>query len=155
MTGISKKYEEDSLKCPVCGGYFRRTEGFTCTTCRRGPLCKDHRVVGQTECLSCATEKTVNKQRALKRQTGHLRSFLRFLQFIFIVLAMLFIALKIGLTDEVEFLKNSLVSENFIYASSACTVIVYLLFYGIMYNQRRKLSQIEARLNKLKRRRMV
>ena len=141
--------QEDLERCPVCEHYFKRGEGFTCVRCRRGLLCKRHRVAGTKECSSCVIERRHKELSALKEQEMSLKSFLRLLQFIFLVFAVLFIALKIGLEDMVEFLQYSLIKEILPYVGIGA-FLGYLVVYFILYNQKSKTLELENVIRKMR-----
>ena len=141
--------QEDLAKCPVCEFYFKREEGFTCIKCRRGPLCKNHKVAGTKECASCVIERRHKELSDLKAQEMSLNSFLRLLQFIFLVFVVLFIALKIGLEDTVEFLNFSFIKEVVPYIGGG-SFLGYLVFYFILYNQKAKNLELENVIRKMR-----
>ena len=141
--------QEDLAKCPVCDFYFKREEGFTCIKCRRGPLCKKHKVSGTKECASCVIERRNKELSDLKEQERSLNSFLRFLQFLFLVFAVLFIAYRIGLEDTVEFLKYSFIKDILPYIGGG-SFLGYLFFYFILYNQKAKNLELETVIKKMR-----
>ena len=139
---------EDLLKCPVCEVYMNKNEGFVCSTCKRGPLCKKHKVVRSTECASCAYDRRRKALLLLKEQETSLKSFLRLLQFLFLVFAVFFIALRAGLGDTVEFLQSSYITDSLLYLG-AIAVVGYIVFYFILYNQRGKIQEVESEIKKI------
>ena len=141
--------QEDLAKCPVCEFYFKRDEGFTCIKCKRGLLCKKHKVAGTKECTSCVIERRHKELSDLKAQERSLNSFLRLLQFIFLLFAVLFIAYKIGLEDTVEFLKFSFIKEALPYIGGGA-FLGYIVFYFILYNQRAKNLELENVIRKMR-----
>ena len=66
-----------------------------------------------------------------------LKSFLRLLQFLFLVFAVLFIAVQIGLDDTVEFLQYGFIKDGLLYLGGV-PVFGYIVFYFILYNQKKK-----------------
>lgn len=145
---------EDLLRCSVCEEYFNKAEGFKCPKCHRGPLCNTHRIPGRRECVSCLFDRKLKELQSLKQQETSIRHFVRLLQFIFLVFAIFFIAFRMGLADEVDFLQNSIVADNLIYMG-IIPLIGFLLFYGILYNQRKKIASFEAEMKKAKFRKKV
>jgi hypothetical protein len=141
--------QEDLTRCPVCEFYFKSSEGFTCIRCRREPLCYKHKVAGTKECVSCVIDRKLKEHSEIKAQEMSLNSFLRFLQFLFLVFAVLFIALKIGLEDMVEFLQYSFVKEILPYFGGGA-FLGYLVFYFILYNHKAKTLELENVIRKMR-----
>jgi hypothetical protein len=139
--------QEDTAKCPVCDVYFNKTEGFICIKCRRGPLCKRHKVAGTKECSGCVIERRHKELSILKEQEVSIQGFLRLLQFLFLVFAVLFIALKAGLDDMVEFLQNSLIKDILPFIGVGA-FLGYLFFYFILFSQKAKTHEIENFIKK-------
>ena len=139
---------EDLLRCPVCEVYMKNTEGFICSRCKRGPLCKKHKVRGSSECASCFYDRKRKSLLMLKEQELNLKSFLRLLQFLFLVFAVFFIALRAGLGDTVEFLQSSFIADGLLYLGGIA-VFGYIVFYFILYNQRGKIQEIESEIRKI------
>lgn len=141
--------QEDLDKCPVCGFYFNKAEGFTCVRCRRGPLCHKHKVAGSKECVSCVAERRYKELSVLKEQEKSLQSFLRFLQFVFLVFSLHFIAMKIGLEDTVEFLQYSFIKTILPFIGGG-SLLGYLVFYFILRNQKTKIIGLENIIKKIR-----
>jgi len=94
-------------QCQVCDTYVHQQESFVCPRCKRSPLCRKHRVVGRKECASCVFDLKKKELNALRGQERSIQQFLAFLQFIFLFCAVIFIALKVGMSEFVEILQNS------------------------------------------------
>jgi hypothetical protein len=143
---------EDLIRCPVCEVYLKKTEGFICSKCKRGPLCKKHKVIRSSECASCLYDRRRKDLLLLKEQEINLKSFLRLLQFLFLVFAVFFIALRSGLEDTVEFLQSSFIKDSLLYLGGIA-VFGYIVFYFILYNQRGKIQEAESEIRKVEVRR--
>ncbi len=141
--------QEDLERCPVCEHYFKRNEGFTCIKCRRGLLCKRHRVAGTKECSSCVIERRHKELSDLKEQEMSLKNFLRFLQFLFLVFAVLFIALKIDLEDMVEFLQYDFIKDGLPYLGGGA-FLGYIVIYFLLHNQKEKTLELENVIRKMR-----
>jgi hypothetical protein len=148
------KEPDDLVTCSVCNDYLRKEDAFTCPKCRRAPLCKKHRVPGRKECMSCVMEMEAGELAVFKKQEQSMRGFLSFMQFLFILFAILFVTVETGLADMVEFLKFSVITDNLNYMGGI-SVAGYLLFYVILYNQKRKISEMESRMSKTEFRRRI
>lgn len=152
-----KKGEEggqELLRCPVCDTYIKREEGFVCPKCRRGPLCRSHRVPNRRECASCVFDMQNKELIGLREQEQSLKSFLRLLQFFFIVFAILFVAVRTGASEVLEFLQDSFISGGVGYMG-ALSVVGYVIFYLLLITQRQRIREMESSLNKSEFRRMV
>lgn len=103
---------EELFRCQVCDSYLRKNEGYTCPRCKRGPICKTHRARGKKECTSCVFEMQMEELRDLRGQEQSIKSFLKLLQFLFLVFAIVFIALKTDVAETVEFLKYSIITNS-------------------------------------------
>ena len=145
---------QELLRCPVCDTYIRREEGFTCPRCRRGPLCKSHRVPKRRECASCIFDIRNKELIGLREQEQSLKSFLRLLQFLFVVFAIFFVVVRVGAVEMLEFLRDSFVADGIGYLG-ALSVAGYLIFYFLMIGQRQKIREVEGELGRSEFRRMV
>jgi hypothetical protein len=143
---------EELLKCPVCEVYFNKTEGFICSRCKKGPLCKRHKSAGTKECTSCIFDRRVKDLAPLKEQETNLKSFLRLLQFLFMIFAVIFISVRMGLEETVEFLQYGFIQDGLLYIGIA-SVFGYIIFYFILYNQKKRIFELEAEIKKLRIRR--
>lgn len=139
-------------RCPVCDTYVHHQESFACPRCKKSPLCKKHRVPDRKECASCVFDLKKKELNVLRGQAGSIRQFLKFLQFIFLFCAVIFIALKSGISEFVEILQHSLLSTYIMYFSIV-PVAGHILFLIILYNQRRTMADLEHQIQKLEFRR--
>ena len=138
--------KEELLQCAVCEQYVDRNEAYRCPRCKKSPLCKKHRLPGKKECVSCTIELKLHEINALCGQEKSIRNFIRFIQFIFLVCAVFFITLKIGMLDEVDFLKDNIFSDNLIYIGIA-TLIFYVLSYIVLLHQKQKISAVQSEID--------
>ncbi len=123
--------KKDLSRCLVFEVYLHPEESFVCPRCRKGPLCRKHRIPGRKECASCVFDMR-NKE----------------LQFIFIVFAVFFAALKFGLGHFVETLQEPLLASYLLYLG-IIAVATYIIFSLVSYNQRSKIADAELLLKKL------
>ena len=103
---------------------------------------------GRRECAGCVLEIKTKELRDLKNQGQSIRNFLRLTEFLFLVFAILFISSRAGFIDAVEFLKGSIVMENLGYLGGF-SVSGYIIFQIIRYNQKSRVSELEAAINKI------
>ena len=151
---MDRTEEKDELvRCLICTTYIKGAEGFTCPRCKKGPFCRKHRIPGRRECAGCVFEMKHREVLDLKKQEQGIKDFIKLLQFIFLVFAVFFVAIKAGLTEFVDFLRESIVTHNLIYFG-IIPVAGYLLFYIILYNQRSRIKEIEGEMHAMERIRM-
>lgn len=141
--------QEDLTRCPVCDFYFKSSEGFTCIRCRRGPVCYKHKVAGTKECVSCVIDRKLKEHSEIKAQEMSLNSFLRFLQFLFLVFAVLFIAVKIGLGDTLEVLQYDFIKTGLPYLGGGA-FLGYIVIYFVLHNQKEKTLELENVIRKMR-----
>ena len=141
-------------RCSLCEDYLNNNEGFYCPKCKKGPLCNKHRFPGEKECASCITETKLYKTNVLRSQEKGIKSFIRFLQFIFLAFTIFFISSKFGILGEVEVLKHTIVSGDILYIGIA-TIILYGIFYFILFNQRQNITRLESEIGEIRRRYML
>jgi hypothetical protein len=138
----------DITKCSICADYLNSNEAYFCPRCKKGPLCKKHRLPGRKECVSCIFDRTLNEVHILRGQEKNIKSFINFLQFLFIVFAITFIALTFGFLEEIAYLKENLVIKNITYLGIG-TAVLLIIFYLVMLNQMWKIKEIETELDKI------
>jgi hypothetical protein len=136
------------IKCAICGEHFNANEAFSCPKCKKGPLCRKHRITGRKECLSCSFDVTLKEVNILRGQEKHIKGFINFLQFLFIAFAIIFIASTFGLLEEIAYFKENLIINNISYFGIG-TAVLLIIFYLIVSNQKHKIEKIEAELGKI------
>ncbi len=157
MEEIRLKNDPDALrselkKCLVCDSYIYQQEGFSCPKCKRSPLCNKHAVVGRKECASCVFDIIKKDLNLLRAQKSSLRSFVAFLQFVFLLCCVIFIALKSGASEYVEFLHYPELASYVIYFGITL-MAGYILCLIFLYNQRRNIGDLEHKIRKIEIRR--
>ena len=152
-TGTAMAYTKDKgrereelIRCVACDDYIKSSDGFYCQKCRKGPLCRKHRLSGRRECRSCTIDLKLREMNLLKRQEKNIRSFIRFVQFLFMVFSIFFVAIKFSLAEEVPFLHNHLITESLLYLGIG-SVVLYGIFFAVLLNQRSKIDSIEATIS--------
>ncbi len=138
----------DITNCSVCAEFFNSNEAFFCPKCKKGPLCKKHRLPGRKECLSCSFDGTLKEVNILRGQVKSIKSFINFLQFLFLAFAIIFIASTFGLLEEIAYFKENLIIKNMLYFGIG-TAVLLIIFYFVMSKQKRKIEEIEAEIGKI------
>ena len=141
--------EEGLIKCFLCEEYFKKSEGFYCPKCKKGTMCKKHRLPGQKECISCTIENKLHEINSLSGQENSIKHFTRFIQFLFLVFSVFFIALQIGFLDEFDFLKNNFFMENLIFIGIG-TAIFYVISYIVLLSQKTRIADLHSDIEEIR-----
>ena len=141
--------------CTICGAYLKNSEGFICPKCRRGPLCRNHRLPGNKVCTSCVFDVKAEEVGALKAQERGIRGFLRLTQFVFLLSVIFFAVMEMRLSEIEEFLEHAWITDHVVYIMGGVAVVGYVLFYTILSGQRKRINQLESEINNLKFRRLA
>lgn len=152
-TEIANKQELKS--CTICDAYLKNGEGFICPKCRRGPLCRNHRLSGNKLCTSCVYDVKAEEMTALRAQEQSIKGFLRMTQFLFLLSVILFVAMKMNLAEISEFMENVWITDHVVYMMAGVSVAGYVLFYTILYGQGKRIDQLGSEINNLKFRRLA
>jgi len=148
MTKMKEK-KADLLECPICGTYLRRNEGFTCPKCKRGPFCRTHRVPGERMCPGCVLEVRSREITALKGQEKSIKGFSLFLQFFFLLFAIIFIAKNVGFEEYMDIYIIDILAGYSLYIG-LLALLGSLFIYLILRSQRSKIKTLESKINELK-----
>ena len=144
-----KEQKEDLLECPICGTYLKKNEGFTCPKCRRGPFCRTHRLPGERACPGCVLEIKSREISALRSQEKSLRGFSLFLQFFFLVFAVLYVSDKIGFGKYLEMLIINIIVDYSLYIGLVA-LLGSLIFYILLRAQKSRIMELESQVSKIR-----
>ena len=149
--GNTPGVKKELIRCPVCEDYFTAGEGFSCPSCRRGPLCKKHRLYGRKECVSCTVDLRLQELRSLREQVQNIGHFIRFLQFIVLVIGVYFTAFKYRLLKEIDlaFLEKNVLAQNLVPVGAGVLVLLGI-FYFVLLSQKQKVGEIESEIEGIK-----
>jgi hypothetical protein len=137
---------EELIRCAACEDYIKSSDGFYCPGCKKGPLCRKHRLAGRRECLSCTIDLKLREMSILKQQEKNIKSFIRFVQFLFLVFSILFIAIKFNLAEEISFLQNNLITESLLCLGIG-SIVLFGIFSVVLLIQRSKIVSIESAIS--------
>jgi hypothetical protein len=59
------------------------------------------------------------------------------------------------LSEIEEFMEHAWITDHVVYIMGGVGVVGYVLFYTILYGQRKRINQLESEINKLKFRRLA
>jgi hypothetical protein len=144
-----REQKENLLECPICGAYLRRSEGFTCPKCRRGPFCRTHRVSGERACPGCVLEIKSREITALRAQEKSLKGFSLFLQFFFLVFAIFYVADKIGFRKYMELHMIDTIVDYSLYIGLVA-LLGSLVFYILLRVQKSRIIELESQVSKIR-----
>ena len=133
------------LRCGICEHYIEPRRSFTCRKCRKSPLCLEHLDHEYKICSGCASEKRLNLYHDLLQQERNLRGFMRLAQFLFIVAAIFFVALRVFPDLLPDYLRE-LVSFEYLYIWGALSITGMVLCLILLSAQRRKLKELDAEI---------
>jgi len=88
----------------------------------------------------------------LKKQEKNIRSFIRFVQFLFLVFSVFFVAIRFNLAEEVSFLQNHLSAETLLYLGIG-SIVLFVIFSIVLLIQRSKIVSIESAISDIEVRR--
>jgi len=144
--------QQELIRCAACDDYIKSSEGYYCPKCKKGPLCRKHRLSGRRECRSCTIDLKLEEMHQLKQQEQNIRSFIRFVQFLFLVFSVFFVAIRFDLAEEVSFLQNHLSAETLLYLGIG-SVVLFVIFSIVLLIQRSKIVSIESAISDIEVRR--
>lgn len=92
---------------------------------------------------------------ALRAQEHGIKGFLRLTQFVFLLSAIFFVVMKMRLSEIAEFMEHVWITDHVVYMMGGVSVVGYVLFYTILYGQKKRINQLESEINNLKFRRLA
>lgn len=134
------------MQCVECGRYIEPLRSFICKSCKRRPLCREHKdpkMLGL--CVKCAN--TIRRDRVddLKSGLRSMKGFLRFLQFIFLASSILFAVQR--LMPEII---PAYISENIVflhvYIIGIVSAVLFVVVYFIYLGQKNSMRELESEI---------
>jgi hypothetical protein len=131
--------------CVICGKQTESQKTFVCKRCRKSPLCFEHMDREYKVCSACAAEERLTLYHNLTTQKRNVKSFLRLMQFI-LMLVIIFYGVKRFLYELVpDFLKVN-VFFDYLFLWGGISLAGLALCYIMLISQRQKLREIEDKI---------
>ena len=139
-----------TIKCSICENYVQDLKTFTCKHCRKSHICLKHLDREFKTCSSCATEERIAQYKELVEQGNGLKGFLRLMQFIFLLMSILFISSRLFKSHIPEFVINNVLFD-FLYIWGACAAIGTIIFYFLLSSHKAKVDELHSKIYSAKR----
>jgi hypothetical protein len=141
--------QRESVQCAECGQYIDPFRGYVCKSCRRRPLCREHMDPKMRGiCQKCANRTRRKQLGDLKAGAKGMKSFLRFLEFLFLVFAVLFAAQRL-VPDAIPAYIAQNVAFKYIYIPGILSMVGFVVVYFLYLGQKRAVSELEDELKVL------
>ncbi len=147
---MATKPQRADVQCVECGQYIEPFRSFICKSCKRRPLCLEHRDSNiRGMCVKCANTIRRNRLNDLKSGLRGMKSFLRFLQFLFLVSAILFTGQRLMPDIFPAFISNNIVFIH-IYIVGILSAVFFVVVYFIYLGQKNSMKELESEISGLK-----
>ena len=134
------------VTCITCDKPVEREKTFICRKCSRSPFCFTHLDREFNICSGCAFEKRVGLYDDLLKQEKSLRSFLRLMQFIFILSAMLFSGSRL-FVERIPDLVRDNIFFAYVYVWGALAVFGMAVCYMVLFSQKQKAAALDEKIH--------
>lgn len=145
---MSESSHRAEVQCVECEQFMDPFATFICRSCKRRPLCPTHQ---DSEfrglCSTCANGVRRKKLAELQSGLKSLKGFLRLLEFLFIVIAIIFTAQRLMPDLSPPFIwDNFFVKHLYIWGalSAAGFVVLYLVYLGQKNSVRNLMSELDS-----------
>lgn len=120
---------------------------FICKSCRKKPLCPTHRDEEyRGVCIRCASTLRAKKLADLRAGLSSIKAFLRLMQFLFLLFAVMFIVERLMPGMAPEFLlENFLV--KYLYVWGALSALGFVVMYVVYLGQKSSVSRLETEIS--------
>jgi hypothetical protein len=136
---------DKAAPCVICGKQTESQKTFVCKRCKKSPLCFEHMDREYKVCSACAAEERLTLYHNLTTQERNIKSFLRLMQFI-LMLVIIFYGVKRFLYELVpDFLKVN-VFFDYLFLWGGISLAGLALCYIMLISQRQKLREIEDKI---------
>jgi len=138
--------ETATVICIGCDKPVEREKTFICRRCKRSPFCFTHLDREFKICSGCAFEKRVGLYNDLLKQEKSLRGFLRLMQFIFLLSAILFSGTRL-FVERVPDLVRDNIFFSYVYVWGALAVVGMGFCYVLLFSQKQKASALNVKIH--------
>jgi hypothetical protein len=137
---------ETAVKCIGCDKPVEKAKTFMCRRCKRSPFCFTHLDQEFKICSGCAFEMRVRLYNDLLKQEKSLRGFLRLMQFIFILSALLFSGTRLFVERIPDLVRDNIFFE-YVYVWGALAVIGMAVCYMVLFSQKQKAAALNENIH--------
>jgi ribosomal protein L34E len=133
------------VQCVICEEYTDAQYTFSCTQCKKSPLCNRHLERKYGICTWCAAEKEIQDFNSLMTQERSINAFLKLSQFVFLCISILFVAKRLFFDFIPAYLKDMVFFE-FLFPFGGAAIAAMVFSYIVLVFQRKRLREIDARI---------
>jgi hypothetical protein len=144
---MATKPQQESVQCAECGQYIDPFRGFVCKSCKRRPLCQEHRDPKMRGmCLKCANRLRRKQLQDLKSGVKSMKTFLRFIQFLFLVFAVVFVFQRFMPESIPSYIAENVVFK-YIFIPGILSAVGFVVVYFIYLGQKKTVGELEAEIS--------
>jgi hypothetical protein len=137
---------ETAVICIGCDKPVEKARTFMCRSCKRSPFCFTHLDEEFKTCSGCAFEKRVGLYNDLLKQEKSLRGFLRLVQFIFIMSAILFSASRLFAEHIPDYVKENIFFAN-VYLWGGLALLGMMVCRVLLFLQKQKAAALNEKIH--------
>lgn len=139
---------ETTVRCILCEQYKESRKTFTCRKCGKSPFCLEHLDEEYKTCSGCASEERIQILKRLAGQEKALAGFLKFSQFIFMVVASFFVTKRFLYGYLPDYLAtHTLFEYTYLYILGAVAVTGVGFSYVMLQAQKSRVTELEGKLH--------
>jgi hypothetical protein len=139
--------ETAMVTCIGCDKPVEKARTFMCRKCKRSPFCFTHLDQEFKTCSGCAFEKRVGLYNDLLKQEKSLRGFLRLVQFIFILSAILFSASRLFAERIPDYVRENIFFV-YVYLWGGLAVFGMAVCYVLLFLQKKKSAAMDEKIHR-------
>jgi len=144
---MATRTDAQSVQCAECGQYIDPFKSFVCKSCRRKPLCLEHRDRGMRGmCQKCANRERRKQLHDLQAGVKSMKAFLRFIEFLFLVFAVLFSTQRFVPDALPEYIAQNPIVK-YIYVPGILCMVGLVVVYFIYLSQKKAVNDLEAEIS--------
>ncbi len=139
----SETQHHADVQCVECEQHIDPFAGFICKSCKRRPLCQDHGDPQQRGfCIKCANRMRRRKLNDLKGGLKSMKGFLRLLQFVFLVFAVLFVTQRLMPEVAPAFIWDNFFAKH-LYVWGVLSAVGFVAIYIVYLGQKSSIKNLE------------